>query len=93
MNYMHSYIGDHLQELHLAEGHMICISMCILCTNSMCVHNGELVIYADTGVEDPLIEELYNCVYADFVEEIDAVDNGISDRSGTIRYVRTYACM
>ena len=32
------------------------------------------------------LEELYDYVYAQFLEEIDAVDNGISDRDGQPRY-------
>ncbi len=35
--------------------------------------------------EDQLIEELYNSSYSSFVEEVDAVDNGISDRDGAPR--------
>ncbi len=35
--------------------------------------------------EDQVIEELYNSSYSSFVEEVDAVDNGISDRDGASR--------
>ncbi len=34
-----------------------------------------------------MTEELYDCVYTGFVEEIDAVDNGINDRDGVPRFV------
>ena len=36
--------------------------------------------------DNNIIEELYDAVYANFVEEIDAVDNGIADRDGRARY-------
>ena len=32
-----------------------------------------------------MLEDLYDYVYAEFMEEIDAVDNGISDRDGEPR--------
>ena len=39
----------------------------------------------DIATETPVLEELYDYVYAEFMEEIDAVDNGISDRDGEPR--------
>ena len=36
--------------------------------------------------DDPVMTEvLFDRVYTNFVEEVDAVDNGISDRDGTPR--------
>ena len=37
--------------------------------------------------EEDLIEELFDRVYANFVEEVDAVDNGIDAFDGTPRYM------
>ena len=51
-------------------------SRCVLCV--LCV----LGVAMDTSE----LEELYDYVYAQFLEEIDAVDNGISDRDGQPRY-------
>ena len=36
--------------------------------------------------EEDLLEELFDRVYTSFVEEVDAVDNGISAFDGTPRY-------
>ena len=36
-----------------------------------------------------MIEELFDRVYTNFVEEVDAVDNGINAFDGTPRYVGT----
>ena len=36
--------------------------------------------------EDQRTEELYDCVYENFIEEVDAVDNGINDRDGEPRW-------
>ena len=41
----------------------------------------------DPAGEESLLEELYDRVYGNFVEEVDAVDNGISAFDGTPRYV------
>lgn len=35
--------------------------------------------------DDGLTDELFECVYTNFVEEVDAVDNGISDKDGPAR--------
>ena len=35
--------------------------------------------------DDGLTDELFECVYTNFVEEVDAVDNGISDKDGAAR--------
>ena len=48
------------------------------------------VLYAeskssDSSPDSSLTEELYDRTYANFIEEIDAVDNGISDRDGNPR--------
>ena len=45
--------------------------------------------YTLTGLEaeSSALEDLYDYVYSNFMEEIDAVDNGISDRDGEPRYV------
>lgn len=52
------------------------------------LHFGHRIIatIADTNEDDSTTGELYNCVYTNFVEEVDAVDNGINDRDGTPRY-------
>ena len=39
----------------------------------------------DIPTDSPEIEDLYDYVYTEFMEEIDAVDNGISDRDGEPR--------
>jgi hypothetical protein len=39
----------------------------------------------DPAKEESLLEELYDRVYGNFVEEVDAVDNGISAFDGTPR--------
>lgn len=39
----------------------------------------------DISMESPILEDLYEYVYTGFMEEIDAVDNGISDRDGEPR--------
>ena len=44
-----------------------------------------LPVTIGTHEDDGTTEELYDCVYINFVEEVDAVDNGISDRDGTPR--------
>ena len=36
--------------------------------------------------QNHLTDELFDCVYTNFIEEVDAVDNGISDRDGATRY-------
>ena len=36
--------------------------------------------------EEDLLEELFDRMYANFVEEVDAVDNGVSAFDGTPRY-------
>lgn len=41
---------------------------------------------SDLKSEDPLVEVLYDRAYYNFLEEVDAVDNGISDRDGASRY-------
>ena len=45
--------------------------------------------YTLTGLEaeSAALEDLYDYVYSNFMEEIDAVDNGISPRDGEPRYV------
>lgn len=40
-----------------------------------------------TEEDDTVTEELYDRAYVNFVEEVDAVDNGIADRDGTPRSV------
>jgi hypothetical protein len=51
----------------------------------------------DPAKEESLLEELYDRVYGNFVEEVDAVDNGISAFDGTPRcvYIRdcVYMCL
>jgi uncharacterized UPF0160 family protein len=37
-------------------------------------------------MESPVLEDLHDYVYAEFMEEIDAVDNGINNRDGEPRY-------
>ncbi|CAI8022415.1 MYG1 exonuclease, partial [Geodia barretti] len=52
------------------------------------LHFGHRVLskISDIATETPVLEDLYDYVYAEFMEEIDAVDNGISDRDGEPRY-------
>jgi uncharacterized UPF0160 family protein len=45
-----------------------------------------LSIIADISTESPVLEDLYEYVYTEFMEEIDAVDNGINNRDGEPRY-------
>ena len=40
----------------------------------------------DPAKEESILEELYDRVYGNFVEEVDAVDNGISAFDGTPRW-------
>ena len=44
----------------------------------------------DPSEDGDLLEELFDRVYAGFVEEVDAVDNGIPAFDGTPRYVFLY---
>lgn len=37
-------------------------------------------------VEDPVVDIVYDKVYENFVEEIDAIDNGINQYDGVARY-------
>lgn len=38
-----------------------------------------------TAEGDSVTDELFDCVYSNFVEEVDAVDNGIDDKEGVPR--------
>ncbi|XP_075447934.1 MYG1 exonuclease [Ascaphus truei] len=51
-------------------------------------HFGSQILAAILGTEegDPIIPVLYDKMYENFVEEIDAVDNGISQSDGEQRY-------
>jgi len=44
--------------------------------------NSLIAVYTGTQQTD----ELFDCVYTNFIEEVDAVDNGINDRDGAARY-------
>ena len=44
-----------------------------------------VVCCTGVSVENPVLEDMYEYVYTEFMEEIDAVDNGISDRDGEPR--------
>ena len=46
----------------------------------------------DPAKEELILEELYDRVYGNFVEEVDAVDNGISAFDGTPRWVCSRMC-
>jgi len=52
------------------------------------VHFGREIIATvlDTNVKDPIVEKVLDKVYEGFVEEIDAIDNGISTHDGEPRY-------
>lgn len=52
------------------------------------VHFGQEIIaqVLDMPVESELVQEIYKKVYEGFVEEIDAIDNGISTHDGEGRY-------
>jgi len=39
------------------------------------------------NIDDPVIEKVFDKVYENFIEEIDAIDNGISTHDGEGRYV------
>jgi uncharacterized UPF0160 family protein len=54
-------------------------------------HYGNQVISILTGIEEGTSNqiEVYDAVYDDFVQEIDAIDNGIPDIDGTPRYKKT----
>ena len=47
----------------------------------------------DSAKEAALLEELYDRIYGNFVEEVDAVDNGISAFDGTPRWVCGHMCV
>jgi len=47
-----------------------------------CNLNSLIAIHTGTQQTD----ELFDCVYNNFIEEVDAVDNGINDRDGAARY-------
>ena len=50
-------------------------------------HFGEKIISQVVGTKDEaLVKRIYDKVYEKFMEEIDAVDNGISTHDGTPRY-------
>ena len=54
-----------------------------------CIYNCLSRLFLHVGIdpsEEDLLEELFDRVYANFVEEVDAVDNGISAFDGTPRY-------
>ncbi|XP_032815724.2 MYG1 exonuclease isoform X2 [Petromyzon marinus] len=55
------------------------------------MHFGEEVITSITGLgkEDANVTTLYNKMYEKFVEEVDAIDNGISQHDGEPRYAIT----
>ena len=61
--------------------------------NFMCLNGWEIVVSVcymvvcctGVSVESPVLEDMYEYVYTEFMEEIDAVDNGISDRDGEPR--------
>lgn len=48
-----------------------------------CNLNSLIAIHTGTQHTD----ELFDCVYNNFIEEVDAVDNGINDRDGAARYL------
>ena len=52
-------------------------------------HFGEAVIaqVLSKKKEDEVVVQLYDKLYENFVEEIDAVDNGISIADGKLRYI------
>lgn len=48
-------------------------------------YNLNSLIAIHTGTQQT--DELFDCVYNNFIEEVDAVDNGINDRDGAARYL------
>lgn len=53
------------------------------------LHLGKEVLASVTGVllDDPMLPRLYEKVYEKFIEEIDAIDNGIDQYDGHPRYM------
>ncbi|XP_064602553.1 MYG1 exonuclease-like [Liolophura sinensis] len=53
------------------------------------LHHGQQILAQtlETAVDDPITDLVYDKVYEHFVEEIDAVDNGISVSDGVPRYI------
>lgn len=51
------------------------------------LHLGKEILSAVTGIdiEDPMLPRLYEKVYEKFIEEIDAIDNGIDQYDGHAR--------
>jgi len=51
-------------------------------------HFGERVIASVLGIDvkDPCIDKIYNKVYANFIEEIDGIDNGVNPTDEKPRY-------
>ncbi|XP_077185097.1 MYG1 exonuclease [Paroedura picta] len=54
-------------------------------------HFGSQILAGQLGLtaEDPVVRVLYDKLYENFVEEIDAIDNGISQWEGEPRYAMT----
>ena len=52
------------------------------------LHYGNEILAAVTGcsLDDPMIPRLYEKVYEKFIEEIDAIDNGIDQYDGDARF-------
>ena len=52
------------------------------------LHLGKEVIasVANVSLDDPMLPRLYEKVYEKFIEEIDAVDNGIDQYDGNPKY-------
>ena len=53
------------------------------------LHMGKEVLAeaAEIPIDDPSLSRLYEKVYEKFIEEIDAIDNGIDQYDGTPKYV------
>ena len=58
---------------------------CIIVPHHTVGCNLNSLIAIHTGTQQT--DELFDCVYTNFVEEVDAVDNGINDRDGAARYL------
>ena len=46
----------------------------------------EIISHVLDGSSDKVTEKVYNKVYENFIQEIDAIDNGISTHDGEGRY-------
>ncbi|XP_059393175.1 UPF0160 protein MYG1, mitochondrial [Carassius carassius] len=83
---------DHHQRSFVDSFHSLCPEKCWVTKLSSAgliyLHFGRRVLEQLTQLkpDEPQLEVLYDKMYESFVEEVDAVDNGISQCDGEVRY-------